>query len=149
MSQRDERSCGECRACCTGLGVVELKKPPGTACRHECAQGCAIYAQRPRPCREFHCLWRLGFGEETARPDRVGFFLIHLNDYQAQFGVELMEALEAYPGAFDRVEVRTRLGRLARSVGLVLLRDAVPIDAMGPPAAMAKLRLVLRERASR
>lgn len=68
------RSCGGCSACCTELGVVggDLRKMPGDECPN-CVpgKGCAIYAQRPQPCRNFHCLWLSLDGlDDSWRPDR-------------------------------------------------------------------------------
>jgi hypothetical protein len=49
--------------CCKVLGVDypgALTKPPDTACPHcKAGRGCAIYDQRPSPCRKFICQWLL------------------------------------------------------------------------------------------
>ncbi len=75
------RQCGNCRACCTVLGVPSLKKPRYQACEHECDKGCAIYKERPDECKAYYCAWAnneeagdpIGLkGEE--RPDKVGLF---------------------------------------------------------------------------
>jgi hypothetical protein len=67
-----ERPCGGCTACCKAFGVPEMNKPKGTWCQH-CTVGreCQIYAERPEPCRDFYCLWKVmpDFPEEL-RPDR-------------------------------------------------------------------------------
>lgn len=70
-----ERRCGQCSACCT------VKSVPGVTaalerCPHLAQPGrCAVYAERPEPCRTFYCGWRVGIGGPLDRPDRAGFFL--------------------------------------------------------------------------
>ena len=50
------RSCGTCTLCCKLLRIAELDKPQGVWCAHaRPGQGCAIYAERPKECRTFHC----------------------------------------------------------------------------------------------
>jgi hypothetical protein len=59
----------------------EPEKPAMTLCRH-CEQGCTIYEQRPKACRDFQCMWlqtqqlpparRLPLSE---RPDRTGIVM--------------------------------------------------------------------------
>ena len=77
----DDRSCGECQACCEVLPVVPTNDPGEgpvltryfERCQWQCSNGCAIYDSRPSPCAAYHCMWRLGWGLDDARPDRVGF----------------------------------------------------------------------------
>lgn len=33
------------------------KPDPHKWCKHACAKGCSIYADRPQECVDFHCLW--------------------------------------------------------------------------------------------
>jgi uncharacterized protein len=76
------KACGECTMCCSALEIEEFKKPAGPACVH-CASGggCAIYAKRPRLCRDFECEWltsrRL---PPHFRPDRIGAILMEAHD---------------------------------------------------------------------
>jgi hypothetical protein len=77
----EERSCGTCSVCCTVMGVKEeLNKPNYTNCKHLCSEPegcCGIYQIRPRPCRDFQCLWRSGqFGDDSCRPDRLGLMAV-------------------------------------------------------------------------
>lgn len=69
------RACGSCTLCCTVLEIPELAKPAGRTCVHA-LEGCAIYPDRPGPCRTFTCGWlatpRLG---EDWRPDIAGFLI--------------------------------------------------------------------------
>lgn len=73
------RTCGECLVCCTDLRIEsdELNKPAGERCRN-CIEGggCAIYEMRPKPCRDFYCLWRIMPNlEDMWRPDRCGILM--------------------------------------------------------------------------
>lgn len=53
------RQCGTCTLCCKLIAVLELDKPEQVWCPH-CVkgEGCTIYAERPRVCRDWHCAWR-------------------------------------------------------------------------------------------
>jgi hypothetical protein len=62
--------CGECALCCKVMGVPELGKPRGLWCRHCDHQSCRIYADRPRSCRDFECLWLLSQRQPDARLPR-------------------------------------------------------------------------------
>jgi hypothetical protein len=80
------RECGGCTACCFGLEVAGdgWTKPPDTACAHCLADGCAIYAERPEPCRTFHCAWRrIAALPEALRPDRSEIIVLLEIDPQA------------------------------------------------------------------
>src|SRR5262249_53138238 len=70
-----DRSCGACTACCTVLNIKTLGKPSGCDCEHLTPGGCGIYPDRPEACREYHCLWRMGWGRPEDRPDRSGVLL--------------------------------------------------------------------------
>jgi hypothetical protein len=94
------KSCGECRACCTELKIdtKELQKPAQLVCPHHTGHGCGIYGKRPKICREFFCGWLL-FPEldEAWRPDRSGVLVLQLarenlpQPYQAAgHGVQLL-----------------------------------------------------------
>lgn len=67
------RECGGCTACCTALAIPEVPTLVGEHCKHECAEGCAIYATRPGRCRGFECVWIGGGGKVGDRPDRLGW----------------------------------------------------------------------------
>jgi hypothetical protein len=75
------RSCGTCTMCCKlpGIRAVDLTEeerklvpphPPGTACKHCTATGCAVYDRRPGVCRDFYCGFMAGLVDE--RPDTTG-----------------------------------------------------------------------------
>lgn len=73
------RACGECVACCTGVFEFEEEghKVAGKPCEFLTENGCSIYKNRPKVCREFNCAWRVGSKfvvplPFTARPDLSG-----------------------------------------------------------------------------
>ncbi len=71
----DDRSCGDCIACCvvTLIDAPELKKPEGKVCPNCSGAGCAIYDSRPSVCRTFNCAWkRIASMPPETRPDRLG-----------------------------------------------------------------------------
>jgi hypothetical protein len=71
-----ENGCGSCTACCTVLGVKDLRKDHYSKCQHECAGGCAIYKMRPKECRTYQCLWISSPDMiEDLRPDKLGVIL--------------------------------------------------------------------------
>jgi hypothetical protein len=73
------RSCGTCYTCCVWLGIEELKKWTGQACKHLDGKNpegrCSIYEHRPKACRDYHCMWRAGWGPEGMRPDQSGLLI--------------------------------------------------------------------------
>lgn len=73
------RTCGTCYACCTWLGIEELRKWTGQACKHldgaVPTARCSIYASRPMACREYKCIWLQGFGPEELKPSASGMLL--------------------------------------------------------------------------
>jgi hypothetical protein len=69
------RTCGTCTLCCKILSVPEIDKPEGRWCPHvRQGKGCGIYAERPRQCRTFDCLWLLdpALGPEW-KPEKAKF----------------------------------------------------------------------------
>jgi hypothetical protein len=51
------RHCGHCSLCCKIMEVPEVK-PRHDWCPHaRPGTGCAIYRDRPQPCRDFLCRW--------------------------------------------------------------------------------------------
>lgn len=79
------RQCGSCQACCTLLPTPEVPTLAGERCRHQrFRKGCAIYAERPLPCRLWSCRWLVE--DDTAdlpRPDRAGYVIDILPDFVA------------------------------------------------------------------
>jgi hypothetical protein len=106
------RTCGSCMMCCKVPHIEEFDKPPGVWCRHAIAgRGCAIYADRPSPCRSFYCLWmqdaRLG---PEWKPDRAKFVV-----YVQRNGVNLQVAVDpGFPNAWTKAPYYDHLKRCAR-----------------------------------
>lgn len=121
------RSCGDCQACCTVVGVQELDKPHWTRCQHQCDIGCAIYPDRPRTCRGYSCLWAAGLleGGEERRPDRLGIILdlrsASDSDTVRPGDRVLIQVWEVWPEAMDQPEVAGLVQRIADDC-LVLVR---------------------------
>ena len=69
------RDCGDCTVCCEYMPIKVLAKSAFTPCANlvsplkEC-ENCTIYAERPKVCREYSCMWVVGHGDDEDRPDR-------------------------------------------------------------------------------
>lgn len=123
------RECGECRACCTVLGIEDLKKPNHTRCEHECDKGCAIYNDgRPQVCIDFKCGWLESDDDfrNMERPDKLGliFAASHRKDSLARLlGFQPLLAHEVWPNAATSDAAQKTLKRIARTA-LVCVRAA-------------------------
>lgn len=92
------RDCGDCHACCIHLRLDD--RPAHVRCNKLLLDGrCSCYAERPDACRDFYCLWRLGFVSEAMRPDKCGV-LVHAA--RNQIGGHGINVVECEPGALDR-----------------------------------------------
>lgn len=71
------RECGSCQVCCYALGIRDDKAPSEAwqRCTFQCSKGCSIYADRPKPCAVYRCMWLLGWGTKRFRPDRLGLLV--------------------------------------------------------------------------
>lgn len=67
------KSCGNCKACCTAIGVVELSKRNYQRCRHLCKKGCSIQESKPESCGEYQCWYTQGIVQD--RPDKIGLLV--------------------------------------------------------------------------
>ena len=105
-----KRSCGGCSECCRVFGVPSVKKPAWRLCKHQCADGCAIYAIHPTECRDFMCAWLFGHLDEGDRPDKLGLIFA-----KAQPGPHesWIHVLEIKPGTFDSAVARNAIRRIA------------------------------------
>jgi hypothetical protein len=94
------RACGSCMMCCKVPAIKEFAKPPGVWCRHAVSgKGCNIYADRPRSCREFYCLWMQdeSFGADW-KPEKAKFVV-----YVQDNGTNLQVAVDpSFPNAWTR-----------------------------------------------
>lgn len=130
----ESRECGECSACCTVLGIPSIEKPAWERCQHVCeGGGCGIYEQRPSECREWSCFWRLGWGEDSDRPEKLGV-VVDLDVAPAflQIGhgrrdVDKTERVvlfrESVEGAFDAPEVQRHVRNFLRNQTVVAFVD--------------------------
>ena len=111
--------CGSCTLCCKLLDVAELEKPGGRWCPH-CAigTGCKIYDTRPRPCRDFECLWLISQRDArplapALRPDRSKLVLYLDEGDRDVLGVCDSGAPDAWkePGVMALLQSLSRAGR--------------------------------------
>jgi hypothetical protein len=84
------RDCGDCIVCCVYPRIPELNKRGMEHCSNLTLPGpeeenkryytgnsicgnCKIYDSKEKPlcCSEYNCAWRMGYGDEGDRPDKV------------------------------------------------------------------------------
>ncbi len=97
--------CGECTACCTLSVVKDLDKGAGVTCKHcVLTQGCSIYADRPKVCKEFECAYLQGGSNIKLRPDKCGIMFVKVNEriFTGIFvpGVEVTDIARGQVNAF-------------------------------------------------
>jgi hypothetical protein len=125
------KSCGDCTACCTIMGVASLNKPHYTSCKHICHQGCAIYKDKPTECSVWECAWKSGWidGDERRRPDNLGVMF----EFRLVGGSSFLWVYEVQHDAFSQSRVKYLLDRLGRAEILVLCRyGSMKISAEQP-----------------
>jgi hypothetical protein len=134
------RSCGDCTACCTLMGVPSLGKPMGAACAHARDGRCHVYDQRPAECRAFCCWWLAEGGRpvqylrEAERPDLSGV-LVSLKPPGAAFKPDML----VLRGDLDGWPAGKMVKRLERRHLLLLVRADGRARFTGPERAMAAL----------
>jgi hypothetical protein len=118
---KDVQPCGDCRACCTVLGVQEFDKPNYKSCEQECDKGCAIYERRPASCRSYTCLWKVGWlqGDERRRPDRLGVIF----DWQPEH--ETLRVWEVWPGACREPQASYLIEKLRKKYPVLVWTEAL------------------------
>jgi len=116
-----ERSCGECRACCTVFGVSELGKPYYRPCPHLTENGCGIYECRPASCRGFYCLWLDGVvpGDERWRPDNLGVIFGLSRRATLEGPLVYLEVWEVTEGVMATDRVRYLAHKLDHDLGVI------------------------------
>jgi len=72
-------TCGKCNICCVVLRIKEIGKEKNEICGKLEGGGCSIYEERPKPCRDYECLWLFLFKKGKInlkyRPDKSGFMV--------------------------------------------------------------------------
>lgn len=126
-----QRQCGECKACCHILAIPEIEKPFDTMCRHAGPgpRCCTIYDSRPKPCKEYQCLWKLGAGTLEQRPDQLG--LVISPTRPGTPGYPGASVHELWPGAID-ANMSGFLHEMAQRHPLLLIREGRLSRVMGP-----------------
>jgi len=82
MQYRGEKNCGDCNLCCklphinpTHIKNKPFKKKGFTWCENcKIGEGCTVYNNRPKTCKDFECFYLIGFQKE--RPNKGGFLAI-------------------------------------------------------------------------
>lgn len=114
------RACGDCQACCATLmvdAVPELDptpfvKQPGTRCEHQCKGGCSIYEKRPTNCEVYYCWWRIGWGNEEDRPDKLKVIIDASATQTGRLqGIPVVYVREIAPGVLDAATGKDRTVR--------------------------------------
>lgn len=126
MSLVQNRSCDGCTACCKTHGVAGVTIR-GEWCQHCTPErnGCAIYANRPLQCGAYKCMWLLGAGPDSWRPDRIG---IVTSVTEISLGDEVHGVLtitEVNGGEIDHPDVQLLIRDMVANEKIVyLVRDA-------------------------
>lgn len=139
------RTCGDCRACCTVLGVDAVEKAAGEPCRHLTKRGCGIYADRPEECAVYRCLWHVGlFGETRDRPDRIGLVLdapAAMAESYLYRDIPFVVAREASPGASLGGRGALVLHPLAQNIVVVVQGFGSNVErVIGPRSLVEEVR---------
>lgn len=125
MTEKANRTCGDCKVCCIVMSVRELGKPYAFPCHHLCDSGCSIYNHRPMSCAGFACLWRQGaIDGEGMRPDKSGvMFAQDPKDDGVELGV-----FELHDGVAAETIVSLILARFAQHYDYVTI---YPLGSIG------------------
>jgi hypothetical protein len=80
-----------------------------------------VYADRPRECRDFECLWLLGHFAEDDRPDALG--VVICRDVEPSTDEETVCFAERVAGAADSPRVRELVAQTLAHGETVLVRS--------------------------
>jgi hypothetical protein len=105
-----DRSCGSCSMCCKFFYIPEVNKLPNKWCQF-CKPGknaCTIYADRPKVCKDFECLWKYdaGLGDEWF-PARCKMVLVGYDD----ISTIMVKVDPSFPNAWRREPYHSQLLR--------------------------------------
>jgi hypothetical protein len=130
------KACGACTACCVELRIdtPEFKKDAHLPCAHLTENGCGIYQNRFKICRQFLCGWLLSreLGEDW-RPDRSGVLMMQVpqNDLPEPYRPAGHGVLMLITGGEAAI---TRPGFAGHVLQLVSRGVAVYLTAVSPKA---------------
>ena len=68
------RNCEDCNMCCKLPSKPNIKKDYEWCSNCDIGVGCKIYDKRPKKCKDFYCLWKIGTFPRNLKPNKVGFF---------------------------------------------------------------------------
>jgi hypothetical protein len=146
LNQIAGRSCGECQACCEIKDIKETNSPLYNRCKHQCDSGCSIYKDRPKPCRDYSCLWLQGIvsGDDRRRPDRLGL-MFDVTGTEGAMGQKLV-AWETRPGAADEDQCKYVLNKIATSRLVIVKRFGGATGfAVGPRTEVQKFYSIVNK----
>lgn len=143
-----KRKCGDCTVCCTVLEVREgLDKPGWTPCKFQVGRGCLIYSERPKPCKDYECVWLAAPLEwqqvlgHKQRPDRVGIVV----DVQDIGPARVYAAKEITPGAAQSVRAKALIQKLSNFRPVLIVDQNARVQiATGDDAAREYLKGLIR-----
>lgn len=146
-SRGEGRRCGPCTACCTALAVDAIGKDEFRPCAmlRPGRGGCKVYETRPESCREWKCMWLLGTGEASHRPDKLGIVL----DVQWSEPIQayFLKVFEVRPGAHKTPAAEALIKSIASAgpeVVAVLIRPGGRRSIMGgSPGALDRSLAIL------
>lgn len=92
--------------------MVYLKPSRGNWCKHcKPGQGCGIYDNRPKICKEFECGWLANDGDEVFRPDNVHMII---TGESQRLDAYIVHVDPAYPSALDSKVAQRLLNGLTK-----------------------------------
>jgi hypothetical protein len=117
------RACGDCSLCCNLIAVASIGKPANEWCQH-CrpgAGGCAIYDNRPPPCRSWACEWLVDgdWGDEW-RPTQAKI-VVHFDKDASTANKQLKFAVD--PSVPDRWRTEPYYQTIKQQAWLGLLAE--------------------------
>lgn len=128
MERDQDRSCGDCSACCKTHGIRELNKPAGDWCSHCSSEhnSCTIYTKRPPSCAAYKCLWLLtGAGGEAGRPKNSGIVIDLIDAFERNGVANILKIYEVESGDLIAPMIQDLLAALIKErTVLFVVRDA-------------------------
>lgn len=108
------KECGECQMCCVMFNIPDTDSLPDQKCKHQCESGCAIYTIRPKPCRDYECLWLVDDNiPDEFRPDKLGCIV---DIHHSTIGPAII-CKQAYDNQYKEKPIADYLTELSRRTG--------------------------------